>query len=74
MVVEVEVAREEEGLDEHLEHLVEDAAGEVVDRVVQAVDVSLQEPGGQELDPDQGEEDRDGQVDVVDVHGPRPRL
>ena len=65
---EDQVAGEQDGLEEDLHHLVEDPAGEVVDRVVQPIDVPLQEPGGQELDPDQQEEDRDREMDVVDVH------
>lgn len=66
--VEVDVAREQGGLQEDAQKLLDDPAGEVVYGIGQAVDVLLQHAGGHELHRDQEKEDGDGQVD--EVHRP----
>src|SRR5262249_41335127 len=60
-----EVAREERGLQEDRRHLLQDAAGEVVHRVAQAVEALLFPEGPDDLDPDEQEEDGDREDDEV---------
>ena len=56
------VAGEERRLEEDPEDLLEDAAGEIRDRVAEPVGIALEEACRQELNPDECEENRDGEV------------
>jgi hypothetical protein len=62
------VAGEQGGLEEDLRDLLQDAAGEVVDRVAQPVDVPLEDLRHEPLHSDEEEEDGDGELDGARVH------
>ena len=51
-------------------HAADDPAVDVVEGVVEAVDPALEHAGGDELDPDQDEEDRDREGDQADHRAP----
>jgi hypothetical protein len=65
VLVEVQVAAQEDGLREGVEDLVEDPAREVVHGIGEPIGVPLQDASCQELDRDEREEDGNGEDDQV---------
>ncbi len=61
-----EIAGEEDRLEEQPRHLLPDAAAQVRDGVMKAVDALSLPARHDELEPDEDEEDRDGDGDIVD--------
>jgi hypothetical protein len=68
-VVDAQIACEKARLQEDARDLLEDPAGEVVDRVVEPIVALLLPPGEEGLDPDEQEEDGDGEDDEVQGRG-----
>ena len=64
-MVDEDVPREERRLQEHFEQLLQDAARQVGERVVQPVVVPLTDASDQQLDADEQEEDGDREDDVI---------